>query len=169
MDQFLTKREDNAWKTIPAPKPSTSKSKLIGTSTKEQGFNFCNKSLCKYCKILNKTGDITCHTTRMVYPSMHNISCRSSNVIYYMQNLWQTICWPNSKVDQRYKERIYEHLRDLYQANKEKSLGLHCSSTKYEKRDIEVHVLECITSKTFLDRYGILCCVLYFWSCKLEL
>ena len=82
MDQFLTKQEDYAWGTIlEAAQPSTSKPKPLGTSTKKWGLNFCNKSLCKYCTILNKIGELSCHTTGIVYPSMHNIRCSSSNVI----------------------------------------------------------------------------------------
>ena len=90
----------------------------------------------------SQTGEITCHTTGMVYP-MHNISCISSNVIYCItcrtcgkQNVGQTL---------RIKDRIYKHLRDINQANKDKLLGLHCSTTKHEKRDINVHILQFIT------------------------
>ena len=43
----------------------------------------------------------------------------------------------------RIKDRIYEHLRDIDQANKEKPLG-HFFSMKHEKNDIEVHILEFI-------------------------
>ena len=87
--------------------------------------------------------EITCHTTGIVYPSKYNISCRSSNVIYCItckscgkQYVGQTL--------RRIKDRIYEHLRDIDQANKEKPLGLHFSSMKHVKRDIEVHILEFI-------------------------
>ena len=44
----------------------------------------------------------------------------------------------------RIKDRIYEHLRDIDQAKKEKPLGLQFLSTKHENHDIEVHILELI-------------------------
>ena len=74
----------------------------------------------KYCTLLNNTGNIACHITGMMFPSLHNISCRSSNVIFCItckicgkQYLGQTLM--------RIKDRIYEHLRDIDHANKEKS------------------------------------------------
>ena len=76
----------------------------------------------------------------MEYPSMLNISCRSSNVIYCItcktcgkQYVGQTL--------RRFKERIYKHLRYIDQANKEKPLALHFFSMKHEQNDIEVHII----------------------------
>ena len=80
----------------------------------------------------------------MVYTSMHNISCRSSSHVFYCitckacgkQYVGQTL--------RRIKGRSSEHLRDIEQANKEKPLGLHFVSTKHEKNDTEIHILEFI-------------------------
>ena len=45
------------------------------------------------------------------------------------------------QAERRIKDRIYEHLRDLDQANKEKPLGLYFFFMK------EVHILEFILKK----------------------
>ena len=77
---------------------------------------------------------------------MH-ISCRSSNVIYCItcktcgkQYVGQTL--------RIIKARIYKHLKDIDQGNKEKLLGLHFFSMKREKNDIEVHILKFIKKAT---------------------
>ena len=99
----------------------------FSTSLKMQG------QFCKYCKLVNKAGNITCHTTGMVYSSMHNISCRSSSIIYCITC---KLCVTQyvGQILSRIKDRIYEHLWHTDQAIKEKPLGLHFSSTKHEKK-----------------------------------
>ena len=53
MDQFLTKNEKlTNGSTEKICQPTISKTQPQGTSMKEPWFNFCNKSTCKYCKIL---------------------------------------------------------------------------------------------------------------------
>ena len=74
---------------------------------------------------------------------MHNISCRRYNLIYSIKS--KTCCKKYAgQTLRRIKDRIYEPLRDIDQANKEKPLGLHFLSMKHEKNDIEVHMLEFI-------------------------
>ena len=71
IDPFLIKHHEN-YGEIPLEShlPSILKNpKPLGTSSKDWGFNICIKILCKYCKILNKTGAMTCHPTGMVYTS----------------------------------------------------------------------------------------------------
>ena len=63
---------------VPAPTTNTGPTR----TTQNRGFKFCNKTNCKYCKCLNKTGTITCHVTNETFITMKNTSCRSSNVIY---------------------------------------------------------------------------------------
>ena len=138
LDQFL----------VPGikPTPGTHNSNLTstkrkGTGPKELGFNFCNKNNCNYCKLLNKTGTITCHVTGLEYTSMSNVSCRSSNLIYCIscrvcgkQYVGQTL--------RRMRDRLSEHLRDMDKADLSKPLGLHF--TKHVDHPIEVTILEFI-------------------------
>ena len=140
LDSFITRTS----RTEPTPSTSntpTSKSKRQGTSSKERGFNFCNNPLCKYCKLLNKTGSIISHSTHSQYNTMQNISCRSSNVIYCItckvcgkQYVGQTL--------RKIRDRLSEHLRDMDKADRTKPLGLHF--TTHEDHPIEVHILEFI-------------------------
>ena len=132
MDQFLTKNEKLTNGSIEKIyQPTISTTQPQGTSTKERGFNFSNKPLWKYWKILNKTGEMTCHTTGIVCPSMHNISCRNSNVIYCITSTCKSC-------GKQYVGETLRRIKDIDQANKEKPLP------KHEKSDIEVHILEFI-------------------------
>ena len=119
------------------------KQKPLGTSNKERGFPFCNNVLCKYCKLLNKTGQITSLVTQLPYNTMKNISCRSSNVIYCItckscnkQYVGQTL--------RKIKDRLYEHMRDIDNRNPDKPLGLHFRNNCQQDSRIEVHILEFI-------------------------
>ena len=144
MDRFLTaptRRLD-----LPTPTQthtSTPQPKSKGTTFKERGFSFCNNTLCKYCKLLNKTGSITSHHTGTTYNTMKNISCRSSNVIYCItcqtcgkQYVGQTL--------RKIKDRTYEHLRDIDNLNPEKPLGIHFLRNCQRNPQIEIHILEFI-------------------------
>ena len=140
LDQFVTNNPTNNTPTPIAPTQTTQKQ---GTSSKERGFPFCNTTLCRYCKILNKTGTIVSQKTKTSYTCMKNISCRSSNLIYCLtcqncgkQYVGQTL--------RRLKDRLYEHLRDIDTLNPEKPLGVHFAQTCKENPSIKAHVLEFI-------------------------
>ena len=98
---------------------------------------------CKYCKLLDKSGNIISHYTHEHHHCMKNISCRSSNVIYCLtcnncgkQYVGQTL--------RRIKDRLYEHLRDIDTLNKDKPLGVHFSQSCQANPSIKVHILEFI-------------------------
>jgi hypothetical protein len=62
---------------------STNKKTL--TEKKNRGFSFCNIFNCRYCKLINKSGEIISAVTKKTFMAMKNISCRSSNLIYCIQ------------------------------------------------------------------------------------
>ena len=115
--------------------------KHFGSKASERGFKFCNRTLCRFCKLLNKSGKITSHVTGEEHTTMYNISCRSSNLIYCIscktcgkQYVGQTL--------RRLKDRLSEHLRDMDKADLTKPLGLHF--TEHVDHPLEVHILEFI-------------------------
>ena len=139
LDKFLRPLATPCTHTVPPPVLK----KHLGTSTKERGFSFCNTQLCKYCKLLDKSGNIISHYTHEHHHCMKNISCRSSNVIYCLtcnncgkQYVGQTL--------RRIKDRLYEHLRDIDTLNKDKPLGVHFSQSCQANPSIKVHILEFI-------------------------
>ena len=141
LDRFLTTTTPSQARTMSTP--TTQIPKHPGTSIKERGYSFCNNVLCKYCKLLCKTGKITSKTTNETYNCMKNISCISSNLIYCLscqhcgkQYVGQTL--------RRIKDRLSEHLRDIDQLNKEKPLGAHFSQKCRVNPSIRVHILEFI-------------------------
>jgi hypothetical protein len=116
----------------------------VGTSKKERGFNFCNRRGCRYCPLLNRTGDFQCNVTKAKFTSMKNISCRSSNLIYAItctrcrkQYVGQTLL--------RLKDRFKHHLYDIEIGDKQKAVGLHFSRFDHNGwKDVEISVLEFI-------------------------
>ena len=125
------------------PKNTETKTSL-GSSKKERGFNFCNRRNCKYCPLLNRTGNIECSVTKNKYTSMKNISCRSSNLIYAItckrcqkQYVGQTLL--------RVKDRFVKHMYDIENGDKQKAVGLHFSRLDHNgTKDLEITVLEFI-------------------------
>jgi hypothetical protein len=87
-DFFLPVVQRVALTPVATPQASTSQSTVAqptkngGTPNYKRGFNFCNTRNCRYCPNLNKTGEITSSVTGKKYRCMHNVSCRSSNLIY---------------------------------------------------------------------------------------
>ena len=45
----------------------------------------CNRSACKHCPVLDRTGWIKSHSTGRKYRTQTRISCTSSNLIYLIQ------------------------------------------------------------------------------------
>ena len=129
---------------VPGTSTSAQVTKNKGTSHKERGFNFCNRTICRYCPKLNKTGKLKCSVTDQEFDCMRNISCRSSNVIYAItcmkcskQYVGQTLL--------RVKDRFVKHFYDVEKMDRTKAVGLHFSRRDHNGiEDIEISVLEFI-------------------------
>ena len=104
------------------------------TSQKEPGFPFCGQWGCKFCPLLNKTGTIICTTTKKMHPSMKNISCRNSNLIYAitckrcgLQYVGQTML--------QLGDRFTGHFGDINNSRQEKTIGRHFSQHGHQGVD----------------------------------
>ena len=115
-----------------------------GTNPKQRGFNFCNNNKCRYCPLLNKTGKITSHSTKLEHNCMTNISCRSSNLIYAITCKVCGIQYVG-QTSLRIKDRFVHHFRDIALSNQDKTVGRHFSDTNHRGLlDINISVLEFI-------------------------
>jgi hypothetical protein len=132
---------------IPQGPKAESSTKMGGTTLiarKNRGFNFCNRIPCRYCPLLNKTGEIKSTVTGKSFPTMKNISCRSSNVIYCItckrcrkQYVGQTYL--------RLKGRFVHHFYTVEKPNKSVPVGKHFSALDHKGiDDMDIHVLEFI-------------------------
>jgi hypothetical protein len=149
-DFFLPVLQRVALPNVDTPQASTSLSKVAqptkkgGTPNCKRGFNFCNTKNCRYCPNLNKTGEITSSVTGKNYRSMHNVSCRSSNLIYCItckrckkQYVGQTLL--------RLKSRFVHHYYTVDKKDQTKPVGKHFSLMNHRGTDdMEIHVLEFI-------------------------
>ena len=126
---------------IPTPTPSATR---LGTDPNKRGHTFCNLKRCRYCDLLNKSGNITSFTTGSSHNCMSNISCRSSNLIYAItcnkcgiQYVGQTSV--------RLKDRFVHHFRDIELSNPDKTVGRHFSQRNHQgSKDMTISVLEFI-------------------------
>jgi hypothetical protein len=115
-----------------------------GTPANRRGFNFCNRTVCRYCPKINKTGQITSSVTGRTYRCMSNVSCRSSNLIYCItckrckkQYVGQTSL--------RLKNRFVHHFYQIEKSDKTKPVSKHLSGSSHQGLDdVEIHILEYI-------------------------
>ena len=109
-----------------------------------RGFSFCPKTNCRFCTLLNKTGQIKSTTTGIIHASMRKVSCRSSNVIYAItckscgiQYVGQTLL--------RLRDRFTGHLGDIKRGDPNKPVAVHFNKAGHDKKnDIQITILEFI-------------------------
>ena len=83
--------------------------------------NPCKTKTCRYCPKLNKTGRITCSASHRSYITKHNVTCKSSNLIY---------CITCNKCAIQYVGQTKNRLMDRFQA--------HFYSIAHNKANTEV-------------------------------
>ena len=136
---------DNMTQSTSTTTPSTPATvSRAGTAPTERGFSFCNKSSCRYCSLIDKSGKITSSVTHIQYSCMKKVSCRSSNIIYAitckvcgMQYVGQTLL--------RVKDRFVHHFRDVDIGNPEKTVGRHFNLPDHKGyKDMTINILEFI-------------------------
>ncbi len=113
-------------------------------SKKERGFNWCDKPLCRYCPLLDKTGSITCTYTQESFTTMKNISCRSSNLIY---SITCKVCKIQyvGQTRRQLQARFAGHFNDVLNSLQHKSVSAHFSQKPHRgTKDFLIHVLEFI-------------------------
>ena len=55
----------------------------------------CNRSACRHCPVLDRTGWIKSHSTGRKYRTQTRISCMSSNLSHPMPIVQYAVCWSN--------------------------------------------------------------------------
>ena len=136
----ITSQSDTAIPTPPTriPKPT------YPTGAKNRGYSYCNKPICRYCKLLNKTGKLKSHTTGIYHNTMKKVSCRSSNVVYAatcnkcgIQYVGQTLL--------RLKDRFVGHFGGITKGDQDKPIPKHFSQSDHQGiDDVRITILEFI-------------------------
>ena len=106
--------------------------------------NPCHTRLCRYCPRLNKTGRIRCHATNREYVTKHNVTCKSSNVIYCisckkcgMQYVGQT--------KNRLMDRFQAHFYNIGHNRPNSEMARHFNQPDHKGMDdIEIHIVDFI-------------------------
>ncbi|MCP3892608.1 MAG: GIY-YIG nuclease family protein [Desulfobulbaceae bacterium] len=140
-DYFTKTHNQTPNPAIPIAKPNPNP-KFI--SKKERGFNWCDKPLCRYCPLLDKTGFIICTYTQEKFTTMKNISCRSSNVIY---SITCKVCKIQyvGQTRRQLQARFAGHFNDVLNSFQHKPVSAHFSQRPHRgTKDFLIHILEFI-------------------------
>ena len=124
----------------PTPQRSSSLTNFVSNKSKR----ICTNHKCQFCPLLQKTSRLTCTITQRKYPSMVNISCKSSNLIYCItcqtcqkQYVGQT----KNKIAQRFSS----HFFNIRHKKVTDAVGLHFSQPDHNGiKDLTINVLEFI-------------------------
>ncbi len=143
MFDYFTRTLNPAPHALTLPTTTTAKNPKI-ISKKERGFNWCDKSLCRYCPLIDRTGTITCSYTNEHFNTMKNVSCRSSNLIY---SITCRVCKIQyvGQTRRQLQARFAGHFNDVQNSLKHKSVSAHFSQRSHKgTKDFIIHVLEFI-------------------------
>ena len=118
--------------------PTKLKDPILGPS------NPCKTRNCRYCPRLNTSGRITCKATGREYVSKHNVSCKSSNLIYCltckccgMQYVGQT--------KNRLMDRFQAHFYNIVYNRPKSEIGKHFNLPGHKGlQDVEIQVVDFI-------------------------
>jgi hypothetical protein len=133
-------------------KPISNTEKTEYTDLKKEQFHrrTCTNIKCKFCPFLDKSGEITCHSTKEIFPAKFNVTCQSSNLIY---------CITCKKCGQHYVGqtkrklhcRLQEHLRSITKGKRESTqvqvspqpVGIHFSQSDHDGiKDLKIQILD---------------------------
>ena len=115
------------------------------TSTKtgaRKKRNLCTRMNCIYCKLLDRTGRITCPYNKRSYISRFNVNCNSNNLIYCL------VCRSCNKIyvgqtKRSIRERAGEHLTSIRKKKRHLVVGRHYNTPGHKGvSDIKIYVLE---------------------------
>ena len=112
----------------------------------------CSSKKCKYCPIIDTTGEITCSATGRTHYSRHKVNCQSSNLIYCLTcNICQKQYVGQTK--RHISERLREHFYNIRRARKETKAPpkekklLDAVASHFSKKDhtgvndLQVHIM----------------------------
>ena len=101
----------------------------------------CKTKNCRYCPKLNTTSHITCSVSECTYITKHNVTCKSSNLIY---------CITCTRCGIQYVGQTKNRLMDRFQShfyighNRPGSeIGKHFNSLNHKGlNNVEIHILD---------------------------
>ena len=104
--------------------------------------NPCINKTCRYCPKLNKSGRITCSVTKRDYVAKHNVTCKSSNLIYCksckrcgIQYVGQT--------KNRLMDRFQSHFYNIGHNKSGSEIGKHFNTNGHQSLlDVEITILD---------------------------
>ena len=114
----------------------------------------CRNKKCRYCPILDKSGQITCTTSGEKFTTKFNISCRSTNLIYGITCLTcqkQYVGQTKRKLSARFQGHFYsiknaiEAIENGNRRPARDAIGLHFSRPDHKgTKDLKICVLDFI-------------------------
>ena len=108
--------------------------------------NPCYTKNCRYCPCLNKTGRVTCHTNKREYMAKHNVSCKSSNIIYCLSCKKCGIQYVG-QTKNRLMDRFQAHFYNIGHTRTISEIGRHFNQPDHRGlEDVEIHILDFIHS-----------------------
>ena len=108
--------------------------------------NQCNNPRCRYCPLLDKSGQIICHVTGRSYKAKKLYTCKSSNLVYCitcktcgMQYVGQT--------KRKLMECFQGHFDKIQRKVTQDAVGGHFSQPSHRgTTDMKLHVLDFVTA-----------------------
>ena len=104
--------------------------------------NKCTRMNCTYCRLINKSGRITCPYTKRLYIPRNKLNCNSNNLIYCL------VCQTCSKIyvgqtKRSLRERAGKHLTSIRKKKKHLVVGRHYNSAGHKcTHDVLFYKLE---------------------------
>ena len=106
--------------------------------------NPCKTKNCRYCPKLNKRGRIICTMTKRSYITKHNVTCKSSNLIYCMTCTRCNIQYVG-QTKNRLMDRFQSHFYNIGHNRPGSEIGKHFNSPDHNGLDyVEITILDFI-------------------------
>ena len=114
--------------------------------------NPCNTATCRYCPRLNKTGRIKCSASGREYVAKHNVTCKSSNVMYCITCKCCGIQYVG-QTKNRLLDRFQAHFNNILYNKPKSEIGKHFNLPDHKGlEDVEIHVVDFIHAHPMSQR-----------------
>ena len=108
--------------------------------------NPCKTKNCRYCPKLNTTGSITCKVSERTYITKHNVTCKSSNLIYCITCRKCSIQYVG-QTKNRLIDRFQSHFYNIGHNRPGSEICKHFNSLGHHGlADVEIHILDFINT-----------------------
>ena len=106
--------------------------------------NPCRTKTCRYCPKLNKSGHITCTASGREYTTKHNVTCKSSNIIYSLTCKCCGIQYVG-QTKNRLMDRFQTHFYNIAYNRPGSEIAKHFNKPGHRGlEDVEIHILDFI-------------------------